>query len=433
MKKKKIMPFAIIVLVFFAFQSQNCKFPKDPQVKVAIKKIKGQYQLLRNGEPYFIKGAGGYRYYNRLKECGGNSIRIWSTLGAKEAMDQAHELGLTVTLGLDIERESLGFDYNNKKAVEEQFERIKKDIDEFKDHPALLMWAIGNEPEQFGKNYKLWDAVQDIAKYIHEVDPNHPTTTMLAGIPKKHIREIAKRCPDLDALSINAYKWLEPVKKDITDCGWKGAYLIGEWGGAGYWESDTVPWGAILEETSTQKIQGCAERYQNAIVKNSDRCLGAYVFYWGTKQARTHTLLSLFLDNGEEIGMQDMLQKVWTGNAPDNRAPEILPVGIDDKEIHKGIYLKPSTNHTAYIDAKDPDNDQLYYHWEIFPESMEKKEGGDMEAKPPILEGLMLKGQKEKELSFKAPDKEGAYRIYAYVYDGRKHASTANAPFYVKK
>ena len=39
MKKKKIMPFAIIVLVFFAFQSQNCKFPKDPQVKVAIKKV----------------------------------------------------------------------------------------------------------------------------------------------------------------------------------------------------------------------------------------------------------------------------------------------------------------------------------------------------------------------------------------------------------
>lgn len=399
---------------------------------VTIKKVNGNYQLLRNGEPYFIKGAGGYKYYDKLKECGGNSVRLWSTIGAKEYMDKAHALGLTVTLGLDLGHERRGFNYSDKKAVKEQFERVKKEIMAYKDHPALLMWGVGNEVDQFAKDFNVWNAVNDIAKFIHEVDPKHPTTTMLAGVPKHHVKEIIKRCPDLDILSINAFKWIEPVKKDITNAGWKGPYLIGEWGASGYWESDQVLWGTFIEETSTQKAEACAERYKIGITDNADRCMGSYVFYWGWKQARTHTLLSLFSEEGQEIGVLDVLQKAWTGKERPNRAPLIVPVGIDDLATHKGVYLKPSTSHKAYTDAKDPDNDKLYYHWEIYKESEEKKEGGDVEAKPQALTDLIMDG-KEKALSFKTPVKEGAYRLFVTVYDGNNHIATANAPFFVKK
>ncbi len=86
----------------------------------------------------------------------------------------------------------------------------------------------------------------------------------------------------------------------------------------------------------------------------------------------------------------------------------------------------------AYTDAKEPDNDSLYYYWEIYPESPEKKEGGDLEAKPELLKGLIIDG-KSKSASFKAPAKEGPYRIFVTVYDGKNHIATANAPFYVKK
>jgi hypothetical protein len=112
--------------------------------------------------------------------------------------------------------------------------------------------------------------------------------------------------------------------------------------------------------------------------------------------------------------------------------PLISPVGIDDLPTHKGVYLKPGSQHHAYTDAKDPDNDQLYYHWEIYHESTEKKEGGDVEQKPAAITELILDG-KSRSLTFKAPDKEGPYRVFAYVYDGKNHIATANAPFYVKK
>src|SRR5687767_7723484 len=108
-----IITTSILFLSFSIVEFNN----QPPVANVVIKKEKGQYQLYRNGEPYFIKGAGGYKYYERLKACGGNSIRLWSTKGAKEYMDKAYELGLTVTLGLEMGHERKGFDYNDKKAV----------------------------------------------------------------------------------------------------------------------------------------------------------------------------------------------------------------------------------------------------------------------------------------------------------------------------
>lgn len=402
----------------------------DPS-RVEIKNTGGKFQLFFNKEPYFIKGAGGYSYYEQLKDYGGNSVRLWSTDNAKEYMDKAQELGLTVTLGLYMELERHGFNYDDKAAVAKQLEKLKKEVLKFKDHPALLMWGVGNELDQFAKNYNVWNAVNDLAKFIHQADPNHPTTTMLAGVPKKHIREIIKRCSDIDVLSINAFKDLPFIREKLSNAGWTGPYLIGEWGATGYWESPGTPWGTFIEETSTEKAKVCEERYALAIANNTDRCIGSYIFYWGYKQARTHTLLSLFLESGEETGIIDVLQKNWNAGAPSNQAPLILPIGIDDKKTHEGVYLKPGSFHMAYTDCKDLENDPITYKWEIYYESMEKKEGGDLEKKPAAINELIIDGS-GRALSFKAPGQKGAYRLFVYVFDGKNNVATANAPFFVK-
>lgn len=431
MYKIYFLVFSLIMIYPLSISEKTKNKAKVGPGLVEIKKENGRYQLYRNGEPYFIKGAGGYAHYGRLKQYGGNSIRLWGTDGAKEYLDKAYEQGLTVTLGLDLDIERHGFNYDDKKAVKDQFEKIKKEILAFKDHPALLLWGIGNEADQFANNYKVWDAVNDIARFIHEVDPNHPTTTMLAGVPPQHVKEILKRCPDLDVLSINAFKDLPYVNNKITDAGWMGPYLIGEWGPSGYWETAITPWGAFIEETSTEKANVCKETYEKAIIPNTNRCIGSYAFYWGYKQARTHTLLSLFLQSGEETEVIDVLQKVWTGKGPGNSAPQITAIRLDEKVFQYGEYFKPGSNHTAEIKANDPDNDVLTYKWEIYHESKETKEGGDPEAKPSIVNGLIING-KGNQLSFKVPQTEGAYRLFVFAFDGKNNVATANAPFYVR-
>ena len=100
-------------------------------------------------------------------------------------------------MGIEVARRRHGFDYNDEQAVKKQLERIKKEVISLKDHPALLIWAIGNELNLRFTRYKVWDAVNEISKMIHEIDPNHPTTTTLAGISQRDINEIKKHCSQL--------------------------------------------------------------------------------------------------------------------------------------------------------------------------------------------------------------------------------------------
>lgn len=44
---------------------------------VELRQTSQGWQLLRGGEPYFIRGAGGNSSFQQLVEAGGNSIRTW--------------------------------------------------------------------------------------------------------------------------------------------------------------------------------------------------------------------------------------------------------------------------------------------------------------------------------------------------------------------
>ena len=108
------------------------------------------YQLTLDGEPFFIKGAGlEFGHLQSLAEAGGNTFRTWRVAnGERDAidiLDEAEALGLKVCMGLDIARERHGFDYSDQAAVIAQNEAMMRDVIRLKDHPALLMWGLGNE------------------------------------------------------------------------------------------------------------------------------------------------------------------------------------------------------------------------------------------------------------------------------------------------
>ena len=89
-------------------------------------------------------------------------------------LDKAHQNGISVCLGLWVGHERHGFDYNDEFVVTAQLESFKKEILKYRDHPALLMWAVGNEVDLFIQIFRVWQAVGGIAKMIKEIDPNHP-------------------------------------------------------------------------------------------------------------------------------------------------------------------------------------------------------------------------------------------------------------------
>lgn len=401
-------------------------------IKVEIVKTQSGYQLLRDGKPYFVKGAGGDKYLGRLASYGGNSIRTWSTDNAQQVLDSAQKYGLTVLMGLPAVAERLGFNYNDAVAVKKQLDRIKNEVLKFKDHPALLGWGIGNELNLSYKNPKVWDAVDDIAQLIHELDPNHPATTVLAGINKSEIDYIKVKTTNIDFLSINSYGDLAELPDRVAELGWNGPYMITEWGPTGHWEGLSTSWNAPVEETSSEKAAVYQSRYSYSVEKDKDKCLGSYVFLWGQKQERTPTWYGLFTDKGEESEVVDVMQYLWKGKYPSNKAPHVYAFQLDGKKSNLNVQLKAGKTYSAKVVAYDPDNDKITYFWELLPEATKVGEGGDHEDKPEAA-SFSFKKEGNGKISFPSPSTAGAYRLFVYVRDGKNKVATANIPFFVNQ
>ncbi|TXK46933.1 hypothetical protein FVR03_09945 [Pontibacter qinzhouensis] len=400
--------------------------------KVEIVEHEGQFTLYRNGEPYYIKGAAGYEHYDRVQAYGGNSIRVWHADNAQQILDEAHALGLTVSLGLWVARERDGFNYYDKKEVIRQVESLREVVLKFKDHPALLMWGVGNELYAESSNVKVWDAVNLIAEMIHEVDPNHPTTTTVMNVPHKVIDLIVEKAPALDVLSINSFAAMHNLHEELYKSSWKGPYIVSEFGPRGYWEAFTTEWLAPIEQTSTEKAAYTLQRYKRAIEVDTIRCLGSYVFMWGNKQETTPTWFSMMSEQGEETESVHLVRKIWSGQEPVNAAPYIAPLMLDNKYAEDNIYLEPGQPYVAKVNTFDHDGDSLQLHWEVLPESEKKDGNSDKQVKPTPLPGLLNLAEAHKP-TLTAPTKEGAYRLFVYVYDGKGNLATANVPFYVRK
>lgn len=398
-------------------------------IKVEIVKKGESWQLLRDGQAYYIKGAGGKTELKTLVEIGGNSFRTWSADDGLKILDEAHKLGLTVMMGLWVQHERHGFDYNNEEAVQKQLERFTNIVEKLKDHPALLLWGIGNEVDLNYSNTKVWNAINDIAKMVHKLDPNHPTTTVTAGLDSLEVDLIKRRAPEIDIYSVNTYGGLASVCRNIKKFGWTGPYLITEWGPNGHWEVAKTEWGVPIEQTSSEKAESYFTRYNQSIEMDKTHCLGSYVFLWGHKQETTATWYGLFSKGGEKSEAVNKLEELWTGNKSRNYAPIVDSVVLNGQKLGEDIYLKATAINQAKIYLKDPDGDRLKISWRIINESTKTREGGDAETEPEAETGLILSSPKNS-VKFRTPKKEGAYRLFVFVYDGEDHYSYANIPFY---
>jgi hypothetical protein len=434
MTQKKLF---FIPILFLALSMGSCgnHSQLEGPVKVELKKNEVGYdRLFVNGDEFFVEGAGlEFGNVEALAGSGGNSFRTWRTRNpdedALDVLNRAHRNGLLVLMGLDVARERHGFDYNDTEAVSKQFEILKGEIERLKDHPALLGWAIGNELNLETSNLKVYDAVNDISQMIHEIDPNHPTTTTLAGIGKREVDYIKVHCTDIDFLSIQMYGDIVNLQQRISDAGWEGPYMVTEWGATGHWEVTQTEWGVAIEQTSHEKAEAYIDRYRQAILSDPVHCLGSYVFLWGQKQERTPTWYGMFLANGNLTETVDAVQFAWTGEWPENRCPALDTFRLEGKTAYDNIRFKDKGKFRASVAATDHENESMTYLWELLPESTDLGMGGDVEGRPGTLLSVVTD---RGEAVFDTPQSPGAYRLYVYVTDEGNRSATANIPFLVE-
>ncbi len=158
-------------------------------------------QLLVEGEPFAIRGVDfgstpvGEGWYPRydwstdpdlynidfplIKAMGGNAIRIYDPPNAEEALDAAYNNGIYVIMTLKGDKKDFS-DTGVRNSFKTQFLAM---VNKWKDHPAVLMWCLGNE-QNYNWNYagdvKYWySLVDECAEASHNLEGAnfHPVTT----------------------------------------------------------------------------------------------------------------------------------------------------------------------------------------------------------------------------------------------------------------
>lgn len=149
-------------------------------------KVEGR-QLLVNGQPYIIKGVGynpvpigeqrwnmaDTRLYERdfpkLRTMGCNTIRTWDKVN-KTLLDYAQQNNLKVCAGFWVDT---SIDFANLTVRNSIKEDFKNYVAKYNDHPAILLWAIGNENNLHnGNNPEWYSLVNEMAKDAYSIEHN---------------------------------------------------------------------------------------------------------------------------------------------------------------------------------------------------------------------------------------------------------------------
>jgi hypothetical protein len=397
----------------------------------------GGWILQVDGKPFPIRGVGGSSHLELLKASGGNALRTWGIqdlekqVDGKRLIDRAHELGLKVVPGLWIGHERHGFRYDDAAMVRKQRDEVRAAVRKWKDHPAVLMWGLGNEMEGVTSatgSEAVYKEIEELTKLVKAEDARHPVMSVIAWNPGK-VPALLQHCPSLDVLGVNSYGAASGAPEALKRAGWKKPFAVTEFGVPGPWEVGTTTWGAPQEPTSTEKARTffATHRMVTELNDGKELCLGTFAFVWGAKQERTATWFGMFLDSGEKLPQVDAMVKAWTGAWPGNRCPTIERL-VSPAAAQT---VKPGIEMTATLTVKDPEADPLRFAWEVAAESTDIKTGGDAESRPKSFPELILAGT-TAECRFATPKQPGAYRLFVTVFDGKSGAATANIPFRVE-
>lgn len=396
--------------------------------KVELAKTAVGWKLLVDGKPFIVRGAGGDASKQVLKDIGGNSFRTWGADNLDKQLDEAHKLGLKVAVGIWLGHKEHGFRYDDPQQVNRQFGTVKAVIEKYKNHPAVLLWSLGNEMEGFeaGDDPNVWLAVEDLAHMAKKTDPNHPTMTVVAEIGGKRVEMIHQMCPSIDIVGINSYAGSASIYERYVKAGGNKPYILTEFGPPGTWETAKTPWLRPIEPTSTEK-EGWYERaYKANVVDHPELCLGAYAFAWGNKQEATATWFGMFLPDGTRLGAVDVMQKLWTGKVPTHPCPRIESI-----EVVGDSAVEPSETVTVKLKASDLGGGSLKAAWHLTSDGGALGLNGDKEDVPDPIPGALLSSD-ASGAKVKMPATPGPYRLYVVIRNEHGGAATANVPLRVR-
>ncbi|MEV0096895.1 discoidin domain-containing protein [Streptomyces sp. NPDC050738] len=401
-----------------------------PTGAVAVTGTQGNWQLKVGGQPYTVKGLtwgpsvyDAPNYMPDVKSMGANTIRTWGTDGStKPLLDTAAANGIKVINGFWLQPGGgpgsggcvnyvTDTTYKNNSLTE-----FAKWVDAYKSHTATLMWNVGNESvlglqncysgtELENQRNAYTSFVNDVAKKIHSIDPDHPVTSTDAWTGAWPYYK--RNAPDLDLYSMNSYNKVCDVQNDWKAGGYTKPYIITETGPPGEWEVPNDVNGIPDEPTDVQKAAGYTKAW-NCITAHAGVALGGTLFHYGTEHDFGGVWFNLVSGNVRRLSYY-AVKKAYTGsNAGDNTPPV-----ISNMTVSPATSAPAGKEFTVQANISDPNNDTITN--KIFL-------SGNYATGDKALVPATYRSTGNGTFAVTAPEKLGVWKVYIQSEDGHGNA-----------
>lgn len=399
------------------------------QFNIIKSKATNSYKLTKDGEEIFLKGICGIDELELMAQAGANAVRIYAECTiTKELLDRAYELGVHVMMGFGMLKETDDFTYaTNDQQVQEQYDAFVKFVEQYKDHPAVFCWAIGNEVDKLTSKDMpaIYEAMNDLARYCHEADPYHPTVAVLAGCSTKKITYLTYLANHIDIVCYNAYKHVGNAKENTKI--FKGPYMITEYALDQPSETSTkTSWGAVIEPNNQQKAEKYVIRYKNEMLNLSDKnCVGSFAFKDTGGFRVTHTWYGLILE-GYKTLQYVRLSEAFKGTTDKLIIPYLSNLYLNGKKANDSVKVAVGSQVTLDLEFTRYNGESLKYKIEL------KKEAPiSSNSVPKVIETEYTK-IKDNQYKFNVPTAADQYRVFVYVYIDDEYITNMNFPFLVE-
>ncbi|GAA1672193.1 discoidin domain-containing protein [Kribbella yunnanensis] len=428
--------YGVSLFEFKVFGTPGDSGPAPGTGTVRIAGSQGNWQLLVNNNPWVVKGltwgpppTEAAQRLPELKAIGVNTVRTWGTdASSKPLFDAAAANGMRVVAGYWLQPgggpgsggcANYVTDTNYKTTM---LGEIRRWTTEYKDNQGVLIWNVGNESvlglqncysgaelEQQRIAYATF--VNDAAKAIHAIDPNHPVTSTDAWTGAwPYYKQYS---PDLDLLAVNSYGHVCQVKQDWINGGYNKPYILTEGGPAGEWEVPNDANGVPNQPTDLQKRDGYLQAW-NCITGHAGVALGATLFHYGSENDFGAVWFNITPGNEKSLAWY-AIRQAFGGPGGGNTPPVIT-----NMTLSRTTDVPAGGTVSVNVAVSDPDGDALSHEFKV---------GGKYIDGSGALVTTTSSGN--GPFTVTVPARLGVWKLYDYVRDGRGHVSIETRSFRV--
>jgi hypothetical protein len=448
-KQKRFQDFNEIrsdLMTIFPFKSMTCifillsLFHAHLLANVRLDQQGQGWELKLNGRPFPIRGVTYSNKYDaksidadmrRLKKLGVNVIRTWGTGDeSKVLFDAAHRQGIKVMAGIWMRHGrpgAEGDDFFNwltdHKGMQDQWDLAIKTVKQYKKHPAILFWGVGNEvylniateKEKIAYSKFLGRLCQEIKR----IDPK--TLISSSGAWTIPVAYWEKYCPDIDVYGVNSYgAGVGALQSELRKLGVTKPYVLTEFGPRGEWDAPADKNGLKVEPSDEEKWHAHADGWKEWI-EEKEQCIGGFAFNYGNVAGFNHAEIWLNLKVQNCFRPQYWATyQTFTGKKPPHAFPKFKKYSIP-----KDIGYR---HHWVDVDLDIEDRDSKKFEVSFYYN--QRLEGGARHKRDAVMP-LEFRGNMKDGFQFKTPNELGLLKVYAFVKDQTKNLAIAQTSYVI--